>query len=108
MFNLLEKLRTKSRAQRTFIAFSISLLFTGVVFVVWFVAERKPESAEITKVIEENTPTNTVFKSMTDIWNGVVGTVKNAQETIKTIEFSSTVEYRSTTSTTSGTATTTP
>lgn len=108
MFHLLEKLRTKSRAQRTLIAFSISLLFTGVVFVVWLVARQKPESVEITKVIKENTPTNTVFKNMTDIWKGVTGTVKNAQETIKTIDFSSTVEYQSATSTTSDTATTTP
>lgn len=102
MFNLLEKLRTKSRAQRTFVAFSISLLCTGVVFVVWLVAERTPRVEETSKVVTENTPTNTLFKNIGDMWGSVVGTMKSAQDGVKNLDFSSTVEYKSATSTVSG------
>jgi hypothetical protein len=102
MFNLLEKLRTKSRAQRTFVAFSISLLCTGVVFVVWLVAERRSETGETPKVVTENTPTDTLFKNISDMWGGVVSGVKSAQDGVKNLDFSSTVEYQSATSTASG------
>lgn len=102
MFNLLEKLRTKSKAQRTFVAFSISLLCTGVVFVVWLVAERTPKVEETSKVVTENTPTNTLVKNISDMWGGVVSGVKSAQDSVKNLDFSSTVEYQSATSTASG------
>lgn len=102
MFNLLEKLRTKSRAQRTFIAFSISLLFTGAVFVVWLVAERRPQSEEMPRVITEHTPSNTLLKNIGDMWGSVMSTVKSAQDSVKNLDFSSTVEYKSATSTVSG------
>lgn len=102
MFNLLEKLRTKSRAQRTFVAFSVSLLCTGVVFVVWLVAERRPQGEETPQVITEHTPSNTLLKNIRDIWVSVMGTVKSAQDSVKNLDFSSTVEYKSATSTASG------
>ena len=112
MFHLLEKIRTKSRAQRTFIAFSISLLFTGTVFVVWIVAQKNTPSVaaetESVKTIEGNTPTDTLLRNISDVWSGVSNTMKNAQDVVKNTNFSSTVEYQSDASTTLDVATTTP
>lgn len=110
MFNLLEKLRTKSRAQRTFIAFSISLLFTGTVFVTWLVAEKNTQYAhvETNTTTEGNTPTDTLVRNIATVWQSVSGTMKNAQQIVKDTNFSSTIEYTSATSTSSDVATSTP
>ena len=95
MFNLLEKIRTQSsRAQRTFIAFSVSLLFTGLVFVMWIVKEKEIKMTdEVARQVNTYTPTHTLVKSMRDMWEGTVSTIKNTQENLKQVDFSSTVEY---------------
>ncbi|MHB1316804.1 MAG: hypothetical protein ACYCZW_03025 [Minisyncoccota bacterium] len=101
MFNTLEKLRTKSKAERTFVAFSISLLITGLIFVIWFTADKRSNIAtEDVKNIESNTPTDTLFKNISDMWGSVVNTTQQAKETIKSIDMSSTVEYTKEASTT--------
>lgn len=99
MFNLLEKLRTQSsRAQRTFIAFSLSLLFTGLVFVMWLTTEKNvknlPESASVAQNTASNTPTDTLVKNIKDTWGSLMGATTELTTTIKNADFSSTVEYK--------------
>jgi len=102
MFHLLEKLRTQSsRAQRTFIAFSLSLLFTGLVFVMWLTTEKNtknlPEGAsqgnQVTQNAASNTPTDTLVKNARDMWASIVGASAELSSTIKNTDFSSTIEY---------------
>ncbi len=96
MFNLLEKLRTQSsRGQRTLLAFSLSLLFTGLVFVMWMVKEKEVNMTDtVARQVNTYTPTDTLIKNIEDIWHSAVGTIKNTQENLKQVDFSSTVEYR--------------
>lgn len=106
MFHLLEKLRTQSsRAQRTFIAFSLSLLFTGLVFVMWLTTEKNtknlPESASVAQNTASNTPTDTLLKNAQDMWASIVGASAELTSTIKNTDFSSTVEYTNSSSTSS-------
>ncbi|MEY4602523.1 MAG: hypothetical protein RL292_464 [Candidatus Parcubacteria bacterium] len=106
MFNLLEKLRTQSsRAQRTFIAFSLSLLFTGLVFVMWLTTQKNtknlPESASVAQNTASNTPTDTLLKNAQDMWASVVGASAELTSTIKNTDFSSTIEYSNSSSTSS-------
>lgn len=108
MFHLLEKLRTKSRAQRTFIAFCISLLFTGVLFVMWLITLSKPDTIEISKTTETYTPTDTLFKNISDMWESVVDSAHDAKDVVNNLDLSSTVEYTSATSTVAPIATSTP
>lgn len=98
MFHLLEKLRTQSsRGQRTLLAFSISLLFTGLVFVMWLTTEKNtknlPESASVAQNTASNTPTDNLVKNIRDMWGTLVGATAELTSTIKNTDFSSTVEY---------------
>lgn len=101
MFKLLEKLRNQSKAQRTFIAFSLSLLFTGVVFVMWLMVEKNakngpeavPTSNQVTQNSASNTPTDTLLKNVQDMWGSLVGASAELSETVKNVDFSSTLDY---------------
>ncbi len=103
MFHLLEKIRTQSsRPQRTFIAFSISLLFTGLVFVVWltkeqYAPEKVSEDIPVVQNIASNTPTDTLVKNMRDMWGSLIGASQELGDTLKNVDFSSTVQYTSST-----------
>ena len=104
MFHLLEKIRTQSsRAQRTLLAFSLSLLFTGLVFVMWLTTEKNtknlPESASVAQNTVSITPTDTLLKNAQDMWASIVGASAELTSTIKNTDFSSTVEYNTASST---------
>ncbi len=103
MFHLLEKLRTQSsRGQRTLLAFSLSLLFTGLVFVMWLTTNKNtknlPESASggspTAQNNASNTPTDNLLKNVRDMWGTLVGATAELSQTIKSTDFSSTVEYK--------------
>jgi len=100
MFILLEKLRTQSsRAQRTFIAFCISLLVTGLIFVMWITTDKNtknlPESASVAQERASNTPTDNLVKNVRDMWGSLIGASAELTSTIKNADFSSTVDYTS-------------
>lgn len=102
MFHILEKLRTQSsRAQRAFIAFCISLLFTGLIFVMWLTTDKNtknlPESASVAQNSASNTPTDNLVKNVRDMWGSLVGASAELTSTIKNTDFSSTVDYTSST-----------
>lgn len=95
MFHLLEKIRTQSsRAQRAFIAFSISLLFTGLIFVMWLIKEKEIKViSETTKKVNAYTPTDTLLKNIQDMWGSVSGAIADTQNKLQQVDFSSTIEY---------------
>lgn len=100
MFHTLEKIRTQSsRGQRTFIAFSISLLFTGVIFVMWLASERNVPQVVVQEQTESNTPVDTLSKNIKDAWGSLVGASAQFGQVIQNTDFSSTIEYKNSTST---------
>lgn len=106
MFNWFDKIRKQPLSKRRLVAFSITLLFTGVLFLVWLSVwlpdiSRKEEIAK--KVESFTTPKDNFFQSVGTAWQGITEQYSRLKDALNGIDVSknltSNLNYQSATDT---------
>ena len=104
MFDWLEKMRRAPVSKRRVAALGISLVFTGLVFTLWYNSLSNIfHSEDITaKNASFESPKDNFMANISTAWNGVTGQYSQLQSVLKSTDFSSVLygnaEYQSTTS----------
>jgi hypothetical protein len=97
MFQTLETVRTLPAKKRKLIAFGISLLCTGIIFIMWLsVRNNVPTRTSTPAVTTEYTPGNSFTQSMSQIWGNISSSFGELSGTLNSINISPTIEYQAT------------
>jgi predicted PurR-regulated permease PerM len=103
MFNWLDNMRKQPLARRRFVAFSITLLFTGALFVVWltvWLPDFNNQTAVAEKTAEFSTPKDTFTQNFASSWSAISGQFTQLKQSIENVNvtgsLSSGVQYTAT------------
>lgn len=106
MFNWLEKIRQKPLSKRRLIAFGLSFLFTGILFVVWlsvWLPGINREEEIVKKVESFSTPKDSFLQNISSAWQGITEQYSQLEAVLSGINVSknltSSVNYQSATNT---------
>ena len=101
MFELLDKIRSKSQRTKKQVAFLVSLSFVGIIFVIWLTAIypnlkfTEDQQAKMAKLAPS--PTSAFMDTITNGFSGIVKQISSVKDAIK--NFTTVPEHYSSTST---------
>lgn len=106
MFSWLEKIKKEPSHKKRFVAFSISILFTGILFVVWLSVwlpnmNKKEEIAQKARSFES--PKDSFFQNIAVAWQGITNQYSDLKDFLSGVDISKrltgNINYQSATNT---------